>query len=331
MIKYFLKERLSWILFFFSMHILLLFVTYIDSSIPLGAILYAIFISVLLFLFFILFRYHNETRFYKSLEGWDCETIVNHPNSPFEAMVKEKLEATSEQLKTQRSIHISILEEEQESRLAWIHEVKTPLTAMHLMIDRIQDEALKEQLTYEWLRIHLLLDQQLHQTRILNIENDLYIEHVELKPIIHKEIRDLHNWCRQKGIGFDLQLEATHVVTDSKWIAFILRQLLTNAIKYSNGTDISIKSYPRGERIVVEVQDFGRGIDAKDMPRIFDKGFTSTTRHHDNAATGMGLYLTKKVAKVLLIKIEVQSQLHEGTTFLLTFPKKNEFINVISM
>ena len=73
------------------------------------------------------------------------------------------------------------LEQEKDELLSWIHEVKTPLTAMHLMIDRLDDETMKTHLTYEWLRIHLLLDQQLHQKRIPFIENDLYIENIDLE------------------------------------------------------------------------------------------------------------------------------------------------------
>ena len=76
------------------------------------------------------------------------------------------------------------LEQEKDELLSWIHEVKTPLTAMHLMIDRMDDEKLKSHLTYEWLRIHLLLDQQLHQKRIPFIENDLYIENIRFENLI---------------------------------------------------------------------------------------------------------------------------------------------------
>ncbi len=77
------------------------------------------------------------------------------------------------------------------------------------------------------------------------------------------------------------------------------RQLLTNAIKYSESTDILIKTYLQNDHIHLEIRDFGRGIAPKDMPRIFDKGFTSTLQHRDNAATGMGLYLAKKAAHSL--------------------------------
>lgn len=199
------------------------------------------------------------------------------------------------------------------------------------MIDRLDDELLKSHLTYEWLRIHLLLDQQLHQRRMPFIENDLYIENTDLETIIFDEIKTLQSWCIQKGIGFDIQLDVTEVLSDAKWLAFIMRQLLTNSIKYSENSDITIYSHDQAEQTVLEVKDSGRGIDPKDLPRIFDKGFTSTTNHRDTAATGMGLYLTKNAAESLFISIDVKSELGTGTTITLTFPKRNDFVNITSM
>ncbi|KHE66928.1 ATP-binding protein, partial [Halobacillus sp. BBL2006] len=165
----------------------------------------------------------------------------------------------------------------------------------------------------------------LHQKRMPFIENDLYVEQTDLEDLIFSEIKTLQSWCVQKGIGFDLDLEAASVLSDAKWLAFIVRQLLTNAVKYSETSDIHLHSFESEGRTVLIIKDEGRGIDAKDLPRIFNKGFTSTTQHQDHAATGMGLYLTKKIAQSLHIHIEVHSTLNEGTTFTLTFPKMNEF------
>jgi OmpR family two-component system bacitracin resistance sensor histidine kinase BceS len=279
----------------------------------------------------LIIRYHKETRFYKSLEERDNNldlTSIASPESPFEKIIENSMTNQADLLKQAASQNLMALEQEKDDLLSWIHEVKTPLTAMHLMIDRLDDEMMKTHLTYEWLRIHLLLDQQLHQRRIPFIENDLYIEHTDVEMIIFNEIRTLQSWCIQKGIGFDIHLEVAEVLSDAKWLAFILRQLLTNAVKYSKASDIIITSYQRADQTILEVKDSGRGIDPKDVPRIFDKGFTSTAMHQDNAATGMGLYLAKKAAQSLLIHIHVQSALGEGTAFTLTFPQRNEFVSI---
>ena len=163
------------------------------------------------------------------------------------------------------------------------------------------------------------------------MHNDLLIEKVSLKPLIAQEIKTLQSWCLQEGIGFEMELEADTVLTDAKWTSFIIRQLLTNAVKYSEHDDILLKSYKDDYHTYVQITDHGRGIDTKDLTRIFDKGFTSTTAHNDQSSSGMGLYLTKQAALVLNIRISVESAVGEGTTFTLLFPKRNEFESVISV
>ncbi|MFD9625152.1 sensor histidine kinase [Peribacillus muralis] len=334
MIRKYVSERISWITFFISLHLFIIFVAYLDSALPVKPIMYIVFLSLIMFCIFLIFRYKKETNFYKRLEAREDNLDLSNiaePDSPFEKIIESSIITQTELLKQAAEKSRMTLEQEKDELLAWIHEVKTPLTAMHLMIDRLDEGMLKSHLTYEWLRIHLLLDQQLHQRRIPFIENDLYMENTDLETIIFDEIKTLQSWCIQKGIGFDIQLDVTEVLTDAKWLSFIMRQLLTNSIKYSESADIMIFSHEQAGQTVVEVKDSGRGIDSKDVSRIFDKGFTSTTNHRDSAATGMGLYLTKKAADSLLISIDVKSELGAGTTMTLRFPKRNDFVNITSM
>ncbi|MEI4789124.1 sensor histidine kinase [Bacillus sp. FJAT-53060] len=334
MLQAFLKERRSWILFFLSLQPLILFVAYLDTTIPVASLFYIVLLSTLLMIVFLFFRYRKETDYYQSLKEWDEHIdpqMRMGPSSPFEQIVHD---ATSEQIARYRQMAAeqkSALEEEKDELLSWIHEVKTPLTAMHLMIDRLTEEPLKSNMTYEWLRIHLLLDAQLHQSRIRHIENDLLIEKLDLQNIIAKEIKALQSWCMQKGIGFELALEERDVLSDSKWLSFIMRQVLTNAVKYSHSSDIVIKSRKKDEQVILTITDQGRGIDPRDLSRIFEKGFTSTRHHNDTASTGMGLYLTKKGTDALHMTIDVNSTMDQGTTFTFIFPKKNEFVHIASM
>lgn len=334
MIRKYLRERLSWILLFLCLQLLILFVAAIDATIPFTSILYIVFLSFLIFTVFLVIRYPRESRFYASLESWDDTydlAAITDSGSPFEKITTEVLTRQTEQYKQEASLLLTELEQEKDDLLSWIHEVKTPLTTLRLMIERLEDETLKSQMMYEWLRIHLLLDQQLHQKRISFIKNDLFIEQTALEPIIYAEIKELKSWCLQKNIGFDISLSAEEVLTDAKWLGFIIRQLLTNAVKYSESSDIVIESENTGGQVQLRIQDYGRGIDPKDLPRIFDKGFTSTTLHKDSAATGMGLYLAQKAADSLLIRIDVVSEPGEGTVFTLYFPKKNQFLSLTGM
>lgn len=334
MMKEFLKERASWILFFLFLQILVLSMGYIDVSIPIQSVFYVVFLSCLAFLIFIFMRFSIETRYYRELKNHqDALDLTATPdaNSPFEKLASDRL---NDQMETYRT-HLDKLqiemEQEKDDMLNWIHEVKTPLTTMQLMIDRVPDQHLRSQIMYEWLRIHLLLDQQLHQKRIPFIQNDLYIEKTNLQEVIIQEIKSLKLWCVQKGIGFEVNLQAEEVLSDAKWLGFIVRQLVTNAVKYSEASDIHIHSWTDGEIKKLSIEDFGRGIDAKDLPRIFDKGFTGTEHRQDHIATGMGLYLAKQVAESMHIKIQAESIVGRGTIFTLTFPTKNEMVRIASM
>lgn len=333
MIRAYFKEKRSWIAFFLTLQLFYLVISLIDPAISFSSTLYAVFLSAIGFILFLIYRYHKETRFYKSLAAWEGDLDlfkIASAESPFETMVEASLRTQTEKLKRELDQNRASLGREKDDLLAWIHEVKTPLTAMHLIIERLPDDETKASLTYEWLRIHLLLDQQLHQKRIPYLQQDLYIEAVNLKEMIHSEIKTLQSWCIQKGIGFEIELEVTNVLTDGKWLGFILRQLLTNAVKYSDASDIQITGYQKNGQTILEVTDCGRGIDPKDLPRIFDKGFTSTVAHQQQGATGMGLYLAKQAAELLSITIEVLSKRGEGTT-VLTFPKQNDFHEITGM
>ncbi|RYG71507.1 HAMP domain-containing histidine kinase [Lentibacillus lipolyticus] len=334
MIRLFLRERLSWILFFSISQLLVLLIGYLDAGMQMNSVLYLVFITSLFFGVFLVVRYHKETRFYRALrdhsQSFDLTTIPE-TGSPFEEMTSEMIQKQNEVYKTQlEELHTSV-EQEKDDILSWIHEVKTPLTTLQLIIERVDDQALKGQLMYEWLRVHLLLDQKLHQKRIPFMQNDLFIEKTDLEALMFEEIKALKLWCMQKGIGFDVNLQVTEVLTDTKWFGFIARQILTNAVKYSEASDIIIDSFMEEERCVLTIADHGRGIDAKDLPRIFDRGFTNTIAHFDQTATGMGLYLAKQVADSLHITIDVSSRLGEGTMFTLTFPKENDFVEIAGM
>ncbi|WP_077622923.1 sensor histidine kinase [Sediminibacillus massiliensis] len=335
MIRKFLAERISWILLVLFLQLLALFMAYLDADLGFDSMLYYVFLSVVIFGVFAVFRYHRETKFYKELSerenNFDLDSLPE-PDSPFEQLIDQSITHPIERLKVEAANSQQHLEQEKDELLSWIHEVKTPLTTMHLIIDRIGDSQLKAELVQEWLRIHLLLDQQLHRKRMPFIENDLYIEELDLESLLTREINMLRSWCMKKGIGIDVGLPVRTVLSDAKWLAFIIRQLLTNAVKYSvYASEIQIKSGWQNGQTFLQVKDFGRGIKSKDLPRIFDKGFTSTSQHEDNTATGMGLYLAKTAAIPLQIEICADSTYGSGTTITLSFPEKNTFVDIRGM
>lgn len=184
MIWKYLKEKRSWLLLLVLLQLLLLLVVYLDASIPLMPMLYIILLNLLVCTAFMFLRYPKETRFYRNMEAWDQTYdlgVLGEAESPFEKVVQEAVITQTERYLQETSVNFQLLESEKDDLLSWIHEVKTPLTAMQLMIERLPDETLQKQLMYEWLRVHHLLDQQLHQKRIPFMRNDLFIERVKLE------------------------------------------------------------------------------------------------------------------------------------------------------
>ncbi|WP_017470494.1 sensor histidine kinase [Amphibacillus jilinensis] len=328
MFKTYLQERSSWITFIIGLQFLSLLIALVDPTLSLAGMLYLVLLSFIFLVIFIIVRYQRETRFYKKLKDSNDDY---QPVSPFQSIVADHLTTISNQHEQHLSTNQIELEQEKDQLLAWIHEVKTPLTALQLVIDRVNDRSVKQSLHYEWLRLHLLLDQQLHIRRMPAIENDLYIETVDLSSLLIEEIKPLYTWCQQKKIGFDLEHIDAEVISDGKWLAFIIRQIVINAIKYSENSTIEIKLYEEDQHKKLSIQDYGQGIATQDLSRIFDKGFTSTSTHNNQASTGMGLYLARNVASSLQITIDVNSTLDVGTNFTLTFPNRNAFLELSSM
>ncbi len=125
----------------------------------------------------------------------------------------------------------------------------------------------------------------------------------------------------EKKLTIDFEPFSCAAVTDEKWLAFILEQVLSNAVKYTAQGGVSIQCREDEERYILSVQDTGIGIRQEDLPRIFEKGFTGYNGHMDKRSTGIGLYLCRRTADMLGIKIRVESAVHEGTTVYLSLKK----------
>lgn len=324
MILLFIKEKLAWISFFIVLQGWMNILFLLDEGFSSISIRYINIINTLLFIVFLIWRYRKES---KQLRASCSEGVTEDEVSPFQQHLLHYVSNTIQEYEQQIKKHKLDALERHDEILAWVHEMKSPMTAMKLMTDQIESTSLQERMEYEWLRIHLLLDQQLHATRLSTIEKDNRLEKVVLQPIIHKEIRELRSWCLEKGIGIDVEGLEEVVITDSKWLAFIFRQIFTNAVKYSKpNTEIRIFT----ERDVqghtcLHVQDFGCGIAAEDLPRVFQKSYTGTIGRETMAATGMGLYLAKQSAEKLGIHLAIQSQVQVETTATIQFPIENEY------
>ena len=211
------------------------------------------------------------------------------------------------------------------------YDIKTPVTAMKLLIDQENDDQRKRALLFEWSRINEMLDKQLYLTRLETHHRDMYFDYISLKRMVIDEIQVTRHISQAKGIGFELDFkDEQKVYTDVKWCRMMIRQVLSNSLKYSDNSTINLSGYNIEGHVVLKIKDYGRGISKRDLPRIFDRGFTSTTDRNDTASSGMGLYLVQSVKEQLGIEVKVDSIVGKGTTFYFIFPQQNEIIERMS-
>lgn len=328
----FIKERWAWIVFIFMLISFINIVFFLDAGFSGISTSYLNIVTILLVIFFLIWRCFKETQGLAHFLGnlSNAREFLYSENmslSPFQRKYFEEFRDViekKEMLLNQSNVKML---EDTENLLAWVHEMKTPLTALKLMIEQVDDNKLRNRLENEWMRTHLLLDQQLHQTRLASIEKDNRLEKIGLKSIIFKEIREFQTWCMEKGIGFQTEGLDREVISDTKWLCFIVRQILSNAIKYSrDNSEISIYTETDDSlHLLLHFEDDGVGIRPEDLPRIFQKSYTGTIGRESVQSTGMGLYLAQNAAESLGIAIYAESILNKGSKFTLKFPLQNEY------
>ncbi|GEK34072.1 sensor histidine kinase [Kurthia sibirica] len=326
----FLRERKAWIGFFIILQCVLNIFAHIDAGFATETITYLNSINSLLFILFLIWRFLREQDSHRAL----IELEKNKLLRPFDEETKNYFLGYSKELKDHLNEAMIHHAEENDRILAWIHDIKTPLTAQKLLIDAMSSsDPLKKRLEIEWLRTYQLIDQELYGIRIQSIHQDNKIEEIDVKQLLKAELAILRTWCMEKDIGINVELASfTTVLSDTKWTVFIIRQILTNAVKYSNEHAVIHIKHMLSDRghVKIAITDEGIGIPAEDLPRIFQKSFTGTVGRKRNVSTGMGLYLAKQAADELGIHLDVRSKVGEGTTVTLQFPLENDYTTTIN-
>lgn len=192
----------------------------------------------------------------------------------------------------------------------WTHQIKVPISAMHLLLQ--SSPGMKGgQLNAELFKIEQYVDMALSYVRLEGTETDYVIKTYPLDHIIRQAVRKFAPLFIQKKLAVDYQETSVHVLTDEKWLVFALEQVLSNAVKYSRRGCITI--WVEAQSKTLYIKDQGIGITPRDIPRIFEHGYTGYNGREDKRATGLGLYLCKKILTKLGHTIVISSVLDEGT------------------
>lgn len=208
----------------------------------------------------------------------------------------------------------------------WIHEVKTPITSIHLMLEnRISENpGLKKDLNVELSRLENDVELALYYARSEQIYRDYLIQKLNVRKVLLKVVNKNRTVIMNSSVAIDLDCdEALYAYGDEKWLVFMLTQVLLNAIKYKAEADAKVvmRAKRDNKRIVLNIIDNGKGIKKEELPRIFDKGFTGSNGRDNEKSTGMGLYLVHKLCEKLEIDIKADSVYGEFTE--ISFSLKN--------
>ena len=209
----------------------------------------------------------------------------------------------------------------------WVHEFKTPLTAIGLLCENNRSPFTRD-LLVETEKLNRLTEQVLYLARSEHPEKDYVVREISLSAVIHQAIADNKYLLRQNHVTVEVSPITETVYSDDKWLRFILDQLIVNAVKYRSETP-TLRFAARRENgmVLLFAEDNGVGIAESDLPRIFEKGFTGQNGRSTAGATGMGLYLCHKLCAKLDIGLSA-CRLPQGTRFELAF-RINDFIGEI--
>ena len=191
----------------------------------------------------------------------------------------------------------------------WAHQIKTPISAMRLLL-QTEESTQNSELSTQLFKIEQYVEMVLGYLRIENISSDLVLSQYDLSSVVKQAIRKYAAIFIGQKITLDFKEMDCLVLTDEKWLVFVIEQILSNALKYTNSGTISI--YMEAEKTLV-IQDSGIGIASEDLPRVFEKGFTGFNGRMDKKSTGIGLYLCKKILNKLSHKVTITSQIDLGT------------------
>ena len=200
----------------------------------------------------------------------------------------------------------------------WVHQIKTPIASMRLQLQS-EDSDLSRRLEGDLNRIEAYVEMVLTFLRLDSDSTDYVIKEISLDDVIKPAIRKFARDCISRKLSMDFEPTGARVLSDEKWLSFVIEQVISNSVKYTNNGGIRI-SMTAPELLCIE--DTGIGISAEDLPRIFENGYTGFNGREDKRASGIGLYLCKRICDNLGHKISAESTPGAGTKIYLDFHKE---------
>lgn len=342
LMKY-LIDRKFLIIFYIILMFFISSVVYLSPSLKVSIdnILYINYVSLVFFVIYILTEYINLSRYFSEIDytiNNVKEDIINSLPEPktYEQSLYYKLMKNiyNEQNQKIYNLHKEKIENLEYTN-SWVHEIKTPIAVSRLVIENSEGKSKEEilnSLEEELDKIESKVEQALYYSRVDDFSKDYLISEVNLEKIIKELVKKHAKTFINKKIKINIKDTDIEVLSDKKWLYFIIDQILCNSLKYTNELgviNISTEINEKGKIIIIE--DNGIGIKKEDLSRVFEKGFTGHTGREIQSSTGIGLYLAKRLSGKLGHGITVESIYGEYTKVKINFPKIIDYFNVTKM
>lgn len=328
----YLKDKLYFIILFITF-LSLIILLLVGFKVSLELIIVIISLLVIFAILVLIIEYLKKRNFYNEfiniVDKLDKKYLViemlNPPNFQEGEILYNKLyEINKSMLENIKNYEISMNDFKDYIEM-WIHEVKIPLSSLILMIHNNKNN-ISSKMVDQVNRLDNYVDQVLFYVRAENAEKDYLIKKTYLNKVINKIALKNKDYILENNIDFNVLNCEKKVLTDSKWLEFIIDQIINNSIKYKReiaSSFIKIYTEENNEELRLIIYDNGIGIDAKDLPRVFDKTYTGTNGRLKSKSTGMGLYIAKNLCEKLGHKIAIESKVNEYTKVIITFNKES--------
>lgn len=333
----FIKEKiLTIILIVFSLiTIEIFFMTY-----PLNTYIkiYTPIIIITSYLIGLIYEYNKKKKYYNYLEKmlnqlkekYLITEVIKKPEFIEGKILYETLEQINKSMHENVNKYKYNVKDYKDYIELWIHEIKIPLATSKMIIENNKNNATRS-IEEELDKLENYIDQALYYARSNTVEKDYYIKKSNLKELVNESIKKNKTMLIQEKVEINTHDLNNIIYTDSKWIIFILNQLIQNSVKYKNKErtlEIEMFSKENKDNTILYIKDNGIGIKKNEINRVFEKGFTGTNgRLSNKKSTGIGLYLCKKLCDKLGISIELDSKENEYTIIKIIFPNSS-YINL---
>lgn len=301
-------------------------------NIRLDALKYALFLVLLWFVLYMLTEYRRFRKNHLLLECLkenmqECIRKLPDCRNLLELDYQELLEISNEKIVELKSEERITRQNLNDYYGMWVHQIKTPIAAMHVLLQSVEEKTPQlsemKEIKMELFKLEQYVEMVLTYLRMEDMSGDLKFEEVPLDKILKQSARKYSQMFILQKISLDYKPVEKTVLTDEKWLEFVVEQILSNALKYTRTMGkICIYMDEKNGKDCLVIRDNGIGIQAEDLPRVFEKGFTGYNGRADKKSTGIGLYLCKKIMDKMGHKIWIDSEVGKGTRVYLELTRK---------